>query len=59
MPADYLWCRSKFIFISDLDSLDSQTNFVNLAVNSLKMTKMIQPFLNNIVTVASATGNDA
>lgn len=32
MLADYLWNGSKCVFIPGLDSLDEQTNIVNLAV---------------------------
>lgn len=32
MPAEYLWAGSQCVFIPDLECLEAQTNFVNLAV---------------------------
>lgn len=56
--ADYLSSGCKCVFVPDSDFLDAQILLTWLC-DGLKMTKMMQPFLNNIVTVASVTGNDA
>lgn len=56
ITTEYLWAGSQCVLFIPLKC---RRTLLTWLWDGLKMTRMMQPFLSNIVNVASATGNDA